>query len=174
MQDDLTAVKLSEVVLQGCDIKVPMIDLKAMREANARFVKKEGAKPLKEEKPTREQATGFLAPLKVRESIFLDFAVFGPHGDRLLKQRRFDALVHGPDGILREIETFGQSFYREWEAIYRVFRTLCIGHDVIDNAWLDRYNQKMRVYNDENPEGWGIIYQADYRARLEHAPEIRK
>ena len=172
--DDLTTVKLSEVVLQGCDIKVPLIDLQLMRDAKNRFKQKEGDKPLKEESPTREQATGFLALLKVRESIFLDFAVFGPHGGRLLKQRRFDAMVYGPDGILKKIEMMGPSNYREWEAIYKVFRTLCIGHDVIDNAWLDRYNQKVRVYNDENPEGWGIIYQADYRARLEHAPDVRE
>ena len=76
--DDLTTVKLSEVVLHGCDIKVPMVDLQLMRDAKNRFKQKEGDKPLKEESPAREQATGFLALLKVRESIFLDFAVFAP------------------------------------------------------------------------------------------------
>ena len=35
--DDLTTVKLSEVVLQGCDIKVPMIDLQLMRDGKNRF-----------------------------------------------------------------------------------------------------------------------------------------
>ena len=101
--DDLTTVKLSEVVLQGCDIKAPMIDLHLMRDAKNRFKQKDGDKPFKEESPAREQATGVLALLKVRESISLGFAAFGPHGGRLLKQRRFDAMVYGPDGVPRKI-----------------------------------------------------------------------
>ena len=35
VQDDLTAVKLSEVVLQGCDIKVPMFDLRCEKPTHA-------------------------------------------------------------------------------------------------------------------------------------------
>ena len=60
-----------------------------------------GAYPLKTEMPTIEQASAFLALVFVRSSSYVDFAVFGPHGDRLMKSVRFEAMVVGPDGKLQ-------------------------------------------------------------------------
>ena len=112
--------------------------------------------------------------LEQRESVSVDFAIFGPHGDRLIKMRKFDTMVQGPDGRMHRVEMLGPSTYREWLSSYRVFRTLCIMFDVIVPAWLDRYARKVQRYNDEHPEAWGVIYQTDVRARLEHALEVRE
>ena len=68
----------------------------------------------------------------------------------------------------------GPATYREWGISYRVFRTLCIMLGIITPAWLDRYAWKIRDYADEHPDSWGVIYQADVRARREHAPEVRE
>ena len=46
--------------------------------------------------------------------------------------------------------------------------------DVICPAFLDRYARWVQQLADENPECWGLIYQADVRARLEHAPDVRE
>ena len=118
-------------------------------------MKKEGADPENIESPARQQATAFLAIIDETDSIYLDFAVFGPHGDRLIKARRFDALVQGVDGTFHKVELLGPSSYREWLLAYRVFRTLCIMFDVICPAFLDRYARWVQQLADENPECWG-------------------
>ena len=104
----------------------------------------------------------------------MDFALFGPHGDRLIKRRRFEALIRGADGTFQKVELLGPGSYREWELSYRVFRTLCIMFNVIVPAWLDRYSRMVRRFADAYPEAWGSIYQADVRARLGHAPAVKE
>ena len=172
--DSLGTVKLDQVALQGSEAKVKLVSLERMREGRRRYRKREGSYPTKVESPTREQVSAFLAILEETDSIYLDFAVFGPHGDRLIKQRRFDALIQAADGTFKKVELLGPATYREWLLIYRVFRTLCIMYDVIVPAFLDRYAAWIQQLNDENPECWGIIYQSDVRARLEHAPDVRE
>ena len=172
--DDLCTVKLSEVALQGTETKVALIAADKMREGKKRYKLHEGADPEPEEAPTREQASAFLAILLQLMSIYLDFAVFGPFGSRLIKRRRFDALVPGPDNLFMKVELAGPGSYREWELCWRCFRTLCIMWNIICPAFLDRYARKIRKYADEFPEAWGLIYQADVRCRLEYAPEVRE
>ena len=93
--DDLNTASLGGTVLQGSITKVKLIYLAKMREGRQRYREREGADPEKEEAPTREQASAFLALLEERESVSVDFAIFGPHGDRLMKMRKFDTMAHG-------------------------------------------------------------------------------
>ena len=99
------------------------------------------------------------------ESISAAFAILGPLGDRLIRMRKFETLVQGADGRMQKVEMLDPAAYREWEYPYRVFRALCITFGVIVPAWLGRYARKVRDYADERPYSWGIIYQADVRAR---------
>ena len=46
--------------------------------------------------------------------------------------------------------------------------------DVVCPAFLDRYARWIQQLNDENPDAWGLVYQAEVRARLEHAPDVRE
>ena len=93
IEDDINTVAFNETVRQGSSTKVRMVSLEKMREGKARYKQCEGAYPRKEEMPTREQASAFLALLEERESVSVDFAIFGPHGDRLIKMRKFDTMV---------------------------------------------------------------------------------
>ena len=139
VDEDLSVVKLGEVVLQGSESKVRLISEADMRAAKEVFKKREGAYPLNTDMPTIEQASASLALVFVKNSIYVDFAVFGPHGDRLIKRVRFEAMVVGPDGKLQRVELLGPASYREWYLSFRVFRTLCIMFDIIATAILDRY-----------------------------------
>ena len=78
LDDDLNTVKLGNVAIQGSESKVTLITVADMRAGKENYKTREGAYPTKMEMPTREQASAFLALLRERESVFLDFAVFGP------------------------------------------------------------------------------------------------
>ena len=99
MVDDLCMAQLSEVTIQGTQTRVALIAAEKVREGNRRHGAMEGADPEPEEAPTREQASAFLATSFQLLSIYLDFAVFGAFGSRLIKRRRFDALTPGPDNL---------------------------------------------------------------------------
>ena len=45
---------------------------------------------------------------------------------------------------------------------------------VVVPAWLDRYARMIQRWADEYPEAWGLIYQAEVRAREEHTPDVRE
>ena len=46
--------------------------------------------------------------------IFVDFAVWGPHGDRMVKQHYFKGWVFGPNGKLHKVEIRGPPSYKYW------------------------------------------------------------
>ena len=112
IEDDINTVAFNETVRQGSSTKVRMISLAKMREGKARYKAVEGAFPRKDEMPTREQASAFLALIEERESVSVDFAIFGPHGDRLIKMRKFDTMVQGADGRMQKVAMLGPATYR--------------------------------------------------------------
>ena len=174
VDEDLSVVKLGEVVLQGSESKVKLISEADLRAATLVYKKREGAYPEKEDLPTLEQASAFLALIFVKNSVYVDFAVFGPHGDRLIKRVGFEAMAIGPDGKMQRVEMLGPASYREWYLSFRVFRTLCIMFELVSPARLDRYAAKIQKFVGDYPDTWGLIYQTDVRARLEQAPDTRE
>ena len=68
--DDLTAVKISEVALQGVETKVSLIEIKYMRAGRQTYKEREGADPEKGEAPTREQASAFIVIITMKGSIY--------------------------------------------------------------------------------------------------------
>ena len=82
-------------MLQGSATIVKLISLATMREGRARYREREGADAEKGEAPAREQTSACLVLLEELGHISVDFAIFGPHGDRLLKGRRLDVVAMG-------------------------------------------------------------------------------
>ena len=89
--DDLTAVKISEVALQGVETKVSLIEIKFMRAGRQNYRNREGADPEKEEAPTREQASAFIAIITMKESIYIYI-----YGFRFVRSARGQAHQEAP------------------------------------------------------------------------------
>ena len=66
-----------------------------------------GANPRDDENLTAQQHFAFKCIVRDLDHICVDFAVWGPHGDRMLKQRCFVGLGFGPDGKLMKLEIRG-------------------------------------------------------------------
>ena len=72
------------------------------------------------------------------------------------------------------IELYGASDFESWRECYMVFRTGAIMFEQITPSKLD--NEKtIRHFSERYGKScWPIIYQADVRARLEHAARLRR
>ena len=106
-------------------------------------------------------------------SIFVDFAIFVPYGDRALQDRLFDAMAISGAGVLVKMRLHGPPSYIEWLPCYKIFWTLCIMYNVIDNGFLKRHAEKIHKMTVAYPGSWGLIYQADVRTRQGRAPRVR-
>ena len=163
---------MGDIARQGNDSKVQLVSWEVVEEGRARYRKVDGADPPYAERPTREQITILWALLQHLTSMFVDFAIFVPWGDRALQDRLFDSCVISGAGVLVKMKLHGPPSFVEWLACYKIFRSLCLVYNVIDNGFLKRYAAKIQEFCTDYPGSWGLIYQVDVRTRQEHAPRV--
>ena len=96
----------------------------------ARYKRVEGIECPDGRRPTIEQASAFLEVLKKKDSIYGDYAILVPHGDRALMRRRFTSRVMTSTGEFQVIEVYGPPTYRDWIECHRVWEALAICFDV--------------------------------------------
>ena len=164
--DDLLTVKVGDIARQGNESKVQLCSWEVVDEGRKRYFKSEGDDPPYAEQPTHAQITIFLALLTKLASIFVDFAIFVPYGDRALQDRLFDAMAFSGAGLLTKMRLHGPPSYTEWLACYKIFWALCIMYNVIDNGPLKRYAEKIYKFTVDYPGSWGV----DLPRRRAHTP----
>ena len=106
----------------------------------------EGDDPAKDEAPTIEQATAFMALMKKFKSIAVDFAIFVPHGDRSLMRRHSTSRVFDSTGRWTYVEVYGPPTFQDWLACWRAFTVLCIMFRVVSSGRLRRYADRIASY----------------------------
>ena len=106
---------------------------------------------------------------------YTDFAVWGPFQHRIQRKLKLKGVRINGSGEITQIELFGPPDHEAWQECYAVFRTGAIMLNQITPARLDRYRKTIRRYSERYGKTcWPIIYQADVRARLEHAERLRR
>ncbi len=168
-------VQLSTVCDQTSNREVPKLSDEEVTRAYGRYTERMGSAPAEEEEPTTEQLTAVAHLLASQVPPYVDFALFGPHQQRLRKRLRFTGLQLAADGSLRHAELLGPPTLEDWESCYRILSTCLIMFDAVTPACLDRYRYMIadfiRFYS---PTAWSIVYQADVRMRLEHMQSLRR
>ena len=105
----------------------------------------------------------------------VDFAVWVPHNNRLMKKRAMEGWRPGPNGTFQPIQLFGPPSPDEWRKCYKLFRTNALMKGIIDYEWLDRYVDIVVDLADEAPKAaWPLIYQVEARTRSEYILRLRR
>ena len=108
MTDPLTSVNTMDVYLQGPEpCRVPLMPNADYQSGIDGYKEVEGREPPLDRRPTIEQATAFLAVLAKRNSVYADYAILVPHGDRALTRRRFTSRVLNSNGDYKIMEARG-------------------------------------------------------------------
>jgi len=135
--------------------------------------------PLPEQEPSGDQISALGATLKLN-SCWVDFASWVPFSDRArrwkpFRWKPFRAMTLGPDGRLTFGELRGPGNVDSWLACFLVFKVAMVRCNAINPSSLDGYIHHIKklagLYGSET---WGLLYQADHRARLEQIDRIRR
>jgi len=104
-----------------------------------------------------------------------DFAVFGLHGNRLLRRLHFTATFMDAEGHTFKKELPGPPDYQTWWCCFKPYRTGLIMHNIADTEHLDNYSEHIKALdNMYKGRFWFLIAMADYRMRSEHFERIRR
>ena len=139
-----------------------------------KYVLTMGAPP-EEEEPTESQ----LAALHKRVGVlgqapYVDFGVWLPFGRRALKAQKFRVYHPVGDGSYMLKEMPGPQNYQQWLASWRVFKVAALMLGIVSLANLSSYEKLIERLVVQWPSSWGLICQAEDKARAERLEKIRR
>ena len=161
-------VKMNLVADQVIEQEVDIMSEAQVATCYQNYAKIFGGLPPPDEEITVEQMTALHVLLQSGCPPYVDFAVFGPHGHRLLRKLRCTGLQLMPGGDLRNIELAGPPTFGMWERCNNCLKTGLIQLQAVGIAKLLRYHELHKRYSERyGPSVWHIQYQCDVRMRQE-------
>jgi hypothetical protein len=168
-------LKIASVLDQACDAEIVRMDPARVRQLFDLYTHERGDPPHPDVEPTAEQISALQQILKDDGVPYTDFAVFGPHGNRLVKRLTFRSFIHQPDGTWRRVELPGPPDFQSWWRCFRTLKTLLLLLGVVKVEHVDNYGEHIRDLHDKfGPRCWFLVYQADCRMRSEEFERIRR
>ena len=139
------------------------------------YVKKRGSLPHPDSECTELQIAAMKLVLSSGRSPAADFAVFGPHGNRLLRKQHFMAHFIDAAGRYSKRELPGPPDFNTWWACYKPYRTGLLMLDVAETEHIDNYGEFIKEL-DATYQGrmWFLVAMADFRMRSEHFERMRR
>jgi uncharacterized membrane protein YgcG len=163
---------LGQLVDQFSKTPLKPLDPAHVRKLFADYVTKYGALPADAAEPTGDQISAVAQILSADSPPYVDFAVWGPFGLRLLRKLFFVAFIPQGDNSFVRKELPGPPDFESWWASYRVFRSVALLLGFLDIEVADNYGEKIRDLSRDYP--WFILYQADVRMRSERMEKLRR
>ena len=161
-------VKMSTVADQINDQEVDVLDDEKINQCYAAYNAIFKDIPPEGEECTIEQLSGLHELLKSGAPPYVDFALWGPHGYRMMRRLRLTGLLMGEGGHLRHVELPGPPDFAMWEKCYRVLRTGLLMLEAVSVSALDAYAAHFKRYHERyGPRVFLIQYQAEVRTRQE-------
>ena len=181
-------VKMSTAVDQLDESEVDLLDGNEVEQAYRNFREAVGADPLVDADPTVEQITAmYTKVLKRFEAPYADFSVLTPFGRRTQKQAKARNFILQQDGTWKTVEIPGPPTFMAWSACWKIYRTvlLMLKHPanattrtpatpIVTVAALEEYYNRIVELNNEFPEAWHLILQAEDQCRGEQFERFQR
>ena len=103
-----------------------------------------GAYPAEDAEPTSDQLSAVRQVVAADAPPYADFAIFGPHGKRLLRKLMFTAWEQMPNGQWHKKELPGPPNLDSWWTSWKTLRTVLVMLDLVDVEHLDNYGEVIR------------------------------
>ena len=175
ISNQLTKFKLNSVVNQASEAELVVLDNSELKEAYGNYKRVFGVFPPPDEELTAEQLTAVKKLLDADLTPFVDFAVWVPHANRMMRKLKLQGSTFGADGTIQPIEVSGPPSFDFWSKSYACLRTALISWRAVELGRLDMYAGMIRRYVSRYGErAWLQIYQADVRCRGEHMERVRR
>ena len=169
-------LKLSSLVDTQLDGDLQELPPAEVQDMFQHYARRRGAPPHKDHEPTEDQLSAVHQLLRADRAPYVDFALFGPHGRRLLKKLSHAAHLYMPhDGSWRKAELPGPPSIDDWWRSWMVFRCSLLLLNAVKPEPLELYGEHIRTLaTDYGPACWFLVYQADVRMRSEEFERLRR
>jgi hypothetical protein len=135
-----------------------------------------GEFPSPDIEPTDDQLSAVTQLIDSGAVPYVDFAIFGPYGRRLLRKLTLIAYhYNAPDGSWKKHDLPGPPDFESWWKSWLVLKCTLLLLDAVQPERLEHYGEHLRSFlNTYGAECWFIIYQADVRMRSEQFERLRR
>ena len=134
-----------------------------------------GGPPEEEEEPTAAQLAGLhKRVVLLKQAPYVDFGVWVPFGRRALKLQKFRVYTPLGDGSYLMRELPGPQNFQQWQACWKVFKTAALMLWIVSLTALLNYEKMVERLVVQWPAAWGLICQAEDKARAEKLEKIRR
>ena len=133
-----------------------------------------GGAPEEEELTAAQLAGLHKRVIVLKQAPYADFGVWVPFGRRALKTQKFQVYTPLGDGSFLMREMPGPQNFQQWQACWKVFKTASLMLGIISLTALLGYEKMVERLVIQWPAAWGLICQAEEKARAERLEKIRR
>ena len=163
------------VTNQSSEVVMSVLEAGELKVAYDNYKAVFGVVPPVEEELTAEQLTAVQKFLEGDVCPYVDFAVWVPHGNRMMRKLKLQGTTFSSDGSIIPIEVSGPPDIDCWSRSYACLRTALISWKAVELGRLDMYaNMIKRYVSRYGSSVWFQIYQAESRCRSEHMERVRR
>ena len=170
-----SVLKMSSLVDQTDESELLPPDNAQVQAWLQKYILLMGGPPEEEEEPTASQLAGLHKRVVVlKQAPYTDFGVWMPFGRRALKLQKFRVYTPFGDGTFLMKEMPGPQNLQQWQACWRVFKTAALMLGIVSLTALLNYEKMVERLVVQWPAAWGLICQAEDKARAERLEKIRR
>ena len=131
--------------------------------------------PPEEEEPTEAQLAALHKKMStLGQAPYVDFGVWLPFDRRALKAQKFRVYHPLGDGSYMMKEMPGPQNFQQWMSSWRVFKVAALMLNVVSLSNLLSSEKMVERFVVQWPNSWGLICQAEDKARAERLEKIRR
>ena len=168
-------LKMSALVDQSDDSELAPATRDQVDQWMSAYVTIMGSPPPEEEEPSDGQLAALHRKTFILKAApYADLAIFTPFGRKCQKAQKFRVYHPLGDGSYMMRELPGPQNLQQWLTSWRVDKVACLMLSISSLASLQIYEKAIERLVLQWPKCWGLIYQAEDKARAERLDKIRR
>ena len=171
-------VALKETVSQVSEVSATQLTTDELIECYKQWqivFGKNQRRPPVEQDPSADQLSSinYLLGLKDGSASKIDFAVFGPLQQRLVKRQKLQGVVPNSRGEMVPIELYGPATWAMFKACWAVYQNALVLLKAVDLGNLISYGGFLEDFIKRHGEmAYPLMFQAEHRTRHEQMPRM--
>ena len=168
-------LKMSNLIDQQDDSELQLVSNGTVNKWLQAYMTLMGSMPDRAEEPTPAQLSALHKRVTVNDNApYVDMSIWVPFERRMSKVQKCRTYHPLGDGSFLVRDLPGPSTHQGWLASWRVFKCAALMQEIVSLAALQSYERHVEKLVMQWPGTWGLIYEADDRARAEQLERLRR
>ena len=168
-------LKMSSLIDQQDESELQLVSNAIINKWLQAYMTLMGSMPDRSEEPTPAQLSALHKRVSVNDNApYVDMSIWVPFERRMSKVQKCRTYHPLGDGSFLVRDLPGPSTHQGWLASWRVFKCAALMQEIVSLAALQNYERHIEKLVMQWPGAWGLIYEADDRARAEQLERLRR